>query len=144
MNADPQRAPPVDPDAPEAGAAAAPALLAGQMLAMMQTLDPQGDKNLTRRLLHTYLESLARLVGDVQAGLAAGNDAAVAMSAHTLKSASTTVGARALSLLCGLVEEGLRSAPAAALAPLLARLVAEAARVDQAVRQLLQQLPPPR
>jgi len=55
------------------------------------------DRVALRDLIETYLDDAPRLIGDIRAGVAAGDVEEVHRAAYTLKSTSATVGAEALA-----------------------------------------------
>ncbi|HET9976783.1 MAG TPA: Hpt domain-containing protein [Burkholderiaceae bacterium] len=105
-------------------------VLDGEALAKLQALDPEGRAGLVERVIATYVASLRRLGAQFAAARTAGDMSGLRHVAHTLKSSSASVGALALSGLCATVEQQLRDgAPADGLAPHVAALEVEAARV---------------
>ena len=106
-------------------------------LANLSQLDPGGSSGLLHRILLTYASSLARLRQQMVQGLAHGDMASLRLATHTLKSSSASVGALALSECCAHTELAVREGRLEALPLLIHRLLAEADRVDIAVRQLL-------
>ena len=132
-------APPYDPDhvpvtgtVPEAVTELDAAALAG-----LAQLDPTGVNRLVVRVLGTYLTSLARQRLQMEQALAVGDLDALKLAVHTLKSASASVGALALSALCAAAENAVREDHRAAVPDLMDALLAETLRVDAAVRRLL-------
>lgn len=117
---------------------ARPSVLDEQALAGLRQLDPTGANQLMPRVLATYRASLARLLGQMRAARQQSDTAAIRLATHTLKSSSASIGALALSALCGAAEQAARDGRIEALPPLLDQLEAEAANVDAAVLQLLQ------
>jgi HPt (histidine-containing phosphotransfer) domain-containing protein len=78
-----------------------------------------------------YLRDAPRLVGEATAALAAGDSATLRRAAHSLKSTSAALGARALSWVCSKVEASARDgdlAGAAVYIPLLNDLESESSR----------------
>ena len=126
-------------DNPAGVAAAAPAgvVLCPQALAVLAQLDPSGANQLFVRVMTTYCKSLARLVAQMVAARQPLDAAALRLATHTLKSSSASIGARALSEICGSAEAALRDGRLDDLSPMLDALLAEAEQVDIAVRQLL-------
>ncbi|MES2718274.1 MAG: Hpt domain-containing protein [Pseudomonadota bacterium] len=125
-----------DPDA----SAAAPqdeTVLDAAALANLAQLDPTGANRLVQRVLTTYRSSMARLLAQLAQARAQPDPASMRLVTHTLKSSSASVGALALAALCGDAERALREGRLDGLPTLLDQLVAESARVDAAVLQLL-------
>jgi len=106
-------------------------------LRQLQTLDPDGRRNLIPRVLQAYSDSLAAHALQLE-GARIGPDLELAgRIAHTLKSSSERVGAHALSQLCADLERLAQARDAAAAAPLLQPLAEEIQRVRAAVRAML-------
>lgn len=103
-------------------------------LDQLRQLDPTGGSGFVARVLGTYERSLARHLAEArQAGDAAQWDK-LGRAAHTLKSASASVGALVFSSLCAELETLIRQHETARLAPVLERFFAEAERVRAAVQ----------
>jgi HPt (histidine-containing phosphotransfer) domain-containing protein len=126
------------PDAPATGP-----VLDAQALAQLAQLDPSGANRLLQRVMVTYRSSLARLMAQLAQARAQSDAASLRLVAHTLKSSSASVGALALSALCGATEQAVRDGRLDGLPALLDQLEAEAVRVDAAVLELLSEPPPP-
>jgi CheY-like chemotaxis protein len=92
-------------EAPPAARAAPPAkVLEPSAIANLRALEDEGAEDLFARVVETYLENADRLGRTLRDALAAGDPAAMARAAHTLKSSSGQVGARRLSALCKELE----------------------------------------
>ncbi|OGA97296.1 MAG: hypothetical protein A3E25_18535 [Burkholderiales bacterium RIFCSPHIGHO2_12_FULL_69_20] len=128
---------------PAITAATAPAgaplvtVLDAKALAGLTQLDPTGANRLMQRVLTTYRGSLERLLSQMTHARQQSDMAALRLVTHTLKSSSASVGALALSVLCGDAEKSIREGQLDQLPSMLDHLAAEAARVDAAVLQLL-------
>ena len=120
-----------------AAAALGPRVLDAQALANLAQLDPTGASKLLSRILTAYRRSLVRLLPQLAAARSPLDPGTLKLVTHTLKSSSASVGALALSALCGAAELALRENRLDGLACILDDLMAEAARVDAAVLQLL-------
>ena len=116
---------------------AGPRVLDAQALANLAQLDPTGASKLLARVLTAYRGSLARLLPQLAAARLSLDLGTLKLVTHTLKSSSASIGALHLSALCGASELALREGRLDGLAPILDDLLAEAARVDVAVLQLL-------
>lgn len=112
-------------------------MLDAQALANLAQLDPTGANRLVQRVMSTYRSSMARMLAQLALARVQADTATQRLVAHTLKSSSASVGALALSALCGEAEKALHDGQVVALPALLDQLVAEAVRVDAAVLQLL-------
>ncbi len=113
------------------------AVLDPAALANLAQLDPTGANRLMHRVLTTYRSSMARLLAQLAQARVQSDAATMRLVAHTLKSSSASVGALALSALCSDAERALRDGRLEEVPGLLDQLVAETARVDAAVLQLL-------
>ena len=128
-------------DADAAASAPRPeTVLDSAALANLAQLDPTGANKLMQRVLNTYRSSMARLLAQLAQARAQPDPATMRLVAHTLKSSSASVGALALAALCGEAETALRESHLTGVPDLLDQLVAESARVDAAVLQLLADL----
>nr|WP_281375231.1 Hpt domain-containing protein [Aquabacterium terrae] len=101
------------------------------------TLDPTGANRLVQRVLSTYQVSLGKLLRQMGDGRERGDNAAIRLAAHTLKSSSASIGALELSRLCSAVETAVREGQQDAVPTLVDQLQAEAGRVDLAVQEFL-------
>ncbi|WAC72514.1 Hpt domain-containing protein [Roseateles sp. SL47] len=111
-----------------------------QALARLRELDPGGNNHLLERVIGAFLKSLEQQEGVLGQGLAPAPDlAAVRHVAHTLKSASASLGAMGLSQRCAEIEAVARAGEADRLPELTTQVLAE---ID-AARQAMQQLLPP-
>jgi HPt (histidine-containing phosphotransfer) domain-containing protein len=79
-----------------------------QALQRLRELDPKGESRLLERVLEAFDNSVNRLVPQLQEAAACGDTAAVRHVAHTLKSSSASVGAKALSEMCARIEAAIR------------------------------------
>lgn len=125
--------------APAATLAAGASPLDAHTLAQLSQLDPTGANRLIARVLGAYHGSLARLRGQLAQARVSGDLAAARLAAHTLKSASASIGALRLSSLCAEAEHAARDGEAGRLAAVLDELDGEAVQVDAAVQHLLAQ-----
>lgn len=114
------------------------AVLDAHALEALRRLDPGGAARLLPRLLHTYDQSLAKLLAQLDAAAARVDGVAMRFAVHTLKSSSASIGALELSRCCAAVEQALREDRLADAMTQLGGLRAAAARVASAVRQLLE------
>lgn len=108
---------------PAAAPAAAPAIDRKILTQLLE--DIGGDTAALAELLHAYLDDTPRLLQDLEQAAAAGDNAALGMTAHTLKSTSASMGATALAALCEELGHKLRSGAAADRREHCARIAAE-------------------
>ena len=103
------------------------------LLDEIRSLQREGAPAILERVLNTYLEETPKLVAELNNALSAGDAALLKRAAHTLKSSSANVGAKALSLHCKELER-----MAASMTPAqCADMVHEAERKFQAAREAL-------
>ena len=102
-------------------------------LAKLQELDPDGRSGIVGRVLKTYDTALADSLGRLASALAARHAADIRQAAHKLKSSSASVGALALSGLCGEVEHLALEGWHETLPRLVEALLAEGRRVQSAL-----------
>ncbi|MEK8034619.1 Hpt domain-containing protein [Ideonella sp. DXS29W] len=112
-------------------------------LDQLRQLDPTGGTGFLARVLGTYLKSLERHEAEAQQARQAAQWDALARTAHTLKSASASVGALAFSQLCADIEGLVRRQEVDQLDGLLDRFFAEAGRVRGAIQAQLEPSAPP-
>ncbi|HSI60445.1 MAG TPA: Hpt domain-containing protein [Ideonella sp.] len=120
----------------DSDALGAPVLDAG-CLEQLRALDPSGGMAFVNRVLGTYLRSLDRQLELSAAARAIGEFETVGRAAHTLKSASASVGALTLSRYCQEVEQRIRRQELEGIDIHIDKLFAEVARVRQAVQAML-------
>ena len=109
--------------APSPPPAAAPAIDRKILTRLLE--DIGGDTAVLGELLRAYLDDTPRLLQDLEQAAAAGDTAALGMTAHTLKSTSASMGATALAALCEELGHKLRSGAAADRREHCARIAAE-------------------
>lgn len=119
------------------GGGGAMPVLDPQALDRLRELDPHGTQGIMPRVLRAYEQALLRQIDEFQAAQAGGDADRVSRIAHTLKSASASVGALGLSRLCAELERAVRTQPLPALGPQVEALVHEAQQVLAAVRAIL-------
>jgi HPt (histidine-containing phosphotransfer) domain-containing protein len=106
-------------------------------LDQLRQLDPTGDSGFLTRVLGTYVRSLERHESEARHARASGHWDAFARAAHTLKSASASVGALFFSQICADIESRIRRQELDQLEPHLDQFFNEAARVREAVQAQL-------
>ncbi|MGE0487133.1 MAG: response regulator [Gammaproteobacteria bacterium] len=105
-------------------------------LARITALQREGSPDLLGHLIGLFLGNTARLMADVEEGMAAGDNDRVRRAVHTLKSSSANLGANGLSKLCAELESHARDGRAAEVAKRLDVLHFELDGVIAALRAL--------
>ena len=112
-------------------------ILDADALQRLRDLDPKGKNRLLERVMGAFESSAHRLAGQL-AEARRGNDlSGVRLVAHTLKSASASIGALALSRLCAEIEMQIRTGSLSGLDDRLDAMDRELEAVLQAVSPLL-------
>lgn len=106
-------------------------------LDQLRQLDPTGGSGFVVRVLGTYIRSLERHEAEARQAHSAGQWDVLARTAHTLKSASASVGALTFSQICADIEGHIRRQELDQIESHLARFFSEAARVRDAVQAQL-------
>lgn len=106
-------------------------------LDQLRQLDPTGGSGFVVRVLGTYIRSLERHEAEARQAHSASQWDVLARAAHTLKSASASVGALAFSQICADIEGRIRRQELDQLESYLDRFFSEAARVRDAVQAQL-------
>jgi histidine phosphotransfer protein HptB len=122
-------------DSSNAQSLPAAAVLDPACLDQLRALDPQGGAFFIR-VLSTFLKSLDVQHDAVMSGVASSDWQAVSHAAHSLKSASASVGALVLSRLCAAIEDAVRQGQNAQVPSMAQTFTAEVARVRDAVGAL--------
>lgn len=112
-------------------------VLDGASLNQLRSLDPAGGDLFLRKVLETYLRSLDKQVESASSALASGNHDELSRAAHSLKSASASVGAIKFSRLCERIEHAVRRQELGGIPSDMAEFKQEAARVRGAASRLL-------
>ena len=100
-------APPASPEE-QAPVAATVEILDKSALEALTVLQPGGGGDVLRRLVKVFLETSPALLSEMREAILAGRCEAAMAAAHSLKSGSANLGARALSATCGRIEEQAR------------------------------------
>ncbi len=108
-----------------------------EVIERIRDMERRGAPRLLERLIHTYLDTAARLVADVDAALAAEDAAGLRQSAHTLKSSSANLGATELARLCAQIESEARAGRVAPAHEVWPQARAEYQRVARALGDML-------
>ena len=114
------------------------ATLDADALSRLRELDPGGHNHLIERVVKAYLNSLDRLLPELERGRGANGDAdALRHVCHTLKSSSASLGALQLSQRCAEIEVLARDRQLERAEPLLDLMLDELAQVRLALTTLL-------
>lgn len=115
-----------------------PTVLDEQALARLRELDPGGNNHLLERVVGAFLKALEQQEDVLRQGLAPDPDlAAVRHVAHTLKSASASLGALSLSQRCADIEAAARAGEGPLLPALTSAVLVEIDAARQAMQPLL-------
>jgi HPt (histidine-containing phosphotransfer) domain-containing protein len=93
-----------------------------------------GDAEFEREVLEEYLASAPRDMGKLKAAVTAGDAAATGASAHALKGASATIGAKGFAAIALELEHAGKKGALADAAEAVTRLEAEFAELVVLVR----------
>jgi HPt (histidine-containing phosphotransfer) domain-containing protein len=103
-------------------------------LEALREIEHQGAGGLVAKALGLYLRTAPALLDSIRAAAAAGDSAALARAAHTLKSSSRYVGAAQVGRIAGEIELGARSDPPVIAAERAGELAAAYARTETLLR----------
>jgi two-component system sensor histidine kinase/response regulator len=103
------------------------------VLDVIRDMEDEDDPDMLNEIIGLYLDKSAELLQSLQAAIANKDAESMRVAAHTLKSSSANVGARALSDLCRELEELGRSGSLDNAATRLSLLYGEYQRVDLAL-----------
>lgn len=109
-------------------------------LEQLRSLDPAGGNDFLLRVLATYQQSLRRQSALLRDAARADDLDQLSRAAHTLKSASASVGALVLASLCEVIEHRVRRREDG-LGEAVEAFTQESARVAAAVARLLGETP---
>jgi HPt (histidine-containing phosphotransfer) domain-containing protein len=98
----------------------------------IRSLDDDGG--VLNDVIQIYLDELPGQLSSLKAALAAGDERALGLNAHALKSASFNVGAKGVGELCRRIERQAKSGELDGLADLLAALESSLALAVPALR----------
>jgi HPt (histidine-containing phosphotransfer) domain-containing protein len=111
--------------------------LDARVLESLRLLTGEGEPDVLVEVLGLFRDDAPRRLGAILSSLANGDAQGVHAAAHSLKGAAGNIGARALEEACRAVESAARAGDIAAVGTLLSTLEREAARVDQAIGDLM-------
>lgn len=115
-----------------------PTVLDELALARLRELDPGGNNHLLERVVGAFLKALEQQEEVLRQGLSPDPDlAAVRHVAHTLKSASASLGAMALSQRCADIESAARAGEGPRLPALTGAVLVEIDAARLAMQPLL-------
>jgi len=114
-----------------------PAAINLQAIDDLRALSPDDGDAFVREVAGIYLEDAPLRLNEIEKSLAAGDAAALARAAHTLKGSSANLGAAPLRALANRLEQLGRRGEIATAAPLVAEAQAEFARVRTELTRLL-------
>jgi signal transduction histidine kinase/CheY-like chemotaxis protein/HPt (histidine-containing phosphotransfer) domain-containing protein len=123
----------VDPSSPPV---AEPEVLDPTALATLRELQIGGEPDLLCSLIELYLAETPPLLSTMREGLRAGDVEPVREAAHTLKSTSGSLGAGRMAALCVQLEGCLRRGSLGESEALVAGLVQDYGRVEQALKRM--------
>ena len=103
----------------------------------LRQLTPPGEPDVLVEILNVFLTEVPRRIDRLKAAWREGNAVEVQRTAHSLKGSSGNVGADALFEVCRQIDERAKAGELR-IEALIEALDAEYARVDAAVRRLLQ------
>lgn len=103
----------------------------------LKELDPRGENNLVERVISAFLQSVDRLIPQLEQARQTADLAGVRHVAHTFKSSSASIGATKLSGDCADLEALIRMGKVANLDQRVFDLCNEVALVSQALQNLL-------
>lgn len=106
-------------------------------LNQLRSLDPTGGDMFLRKVLETYIRSLDKQVDAANVAFGAGRHDYLSRAAHSLKSASASVGALKFSRLCERIEHAIRRQELGGIPSDMAEFAREAATVRAAASRLL-------
>jgi HPt (histidine-containing phosphotransfer) domain-containing protein len=100
----------------------------------LRSLDPDGSAGILAQIINVYLGDAPKLIAQIQTALAAKDIPTMTRHAHSLKSASLSVGASRVGEIASTIESGGRNNNVDDCPALLMALTAE----FSAAKQLLQ------
>jgi HPt (histidine-containing phosphotransfer) domain-containing protein len=115
------------PDGASAGAELPATAISMAVINELRAIEARGSKGLLRTVVAKFADTTPAVLADIRAKLAAGDTELLWRAAHGLKSSAGAVGAVHVSTRCAEIEQAARRIGAAAAAPLIERLEAEAA-----------------
>jgi HPt (histidine-containing phosphotransfer) domain-containing protein len=102
----------------------------------LRALDPDGGDTFIREIIGIFLEDAPLRIAEIDQSLAAGDDAAFVRAAHTIKGASSNVGAAALRAVAEQLELRAKKNGLADVTALVAELKTALANAQTALNGL--------
>ena len=102
----------------------------------LRALDPDGGDTFLREIIGIFLEDAPLRIAEIDQSLAAGDVAAFVRAAHTIKGASSNVGAAALRAVAEQLEQRAKKNGLADVAALVAEVKTEFANAKTALNGL--------
>ncbi len=115
--------------------AAGPEVIEERQFEHLCSLQDENNPGFIRELIELFLTETPRRLAELESAQAAGNAVALARSAHVLRGACASFGARAMQSLCARIEEQARAGGLAGAAVLSAALPGEYARLVAALER---------
>jgi HPt (histidine-containing phosphotransfer) domain-containing protein len=103
----------------------------------LRMLDPDGGDTFLREIIGIFIEDTPKRMAEIDQSLAAGDAATFVRAAHTIKGASSNVGASALRAVAEQLEHRAKKDGLADLTALVAELKTEFANAQTALNGLI-------
>ena len=108
------------------------------VIASLRDLTPPGEPDVLKELFTLFLEDVPDRIARLRAAWQAGDAVGVQRAAHSLKGSAGNIGATKLHAVCAVLDAQGRSGDLAPLAPMVASLDAEYARVAAEIKTLIE------
>lgn len=112
-------------------------ILDPEALNNLRALDPEGGDAFLREVAGIFLEDTPKRLGELDQSLAAGDAPTFIRAAHSIKGASSNLGAAALRAVAEQLEHRAKKEGLAGVGPLLAEVKAAFERARAALNELL-------
>jgi HPt (histidine-containing phosphotransfer) domain-containing protein len=103
----------------------------------LRALDPDGGDTFLREIIAIFIEDTPKRIADIDQSLAAGDVPTFARAAHTIKGASSNVGAVVLRAVAEQLEHRAKKDGLADVAALIAELKTAFASAQTALKALI-------
>ena len=114
----------------------APVVIDLQAIEDLRALNPGDHDEFMHEIIAIFLEDTPERITELEAAFAAGDLVKFSRAAHSIKGSSANLGAAALRLVAGQLEERSRGPDVAGLPPLVASLKAEFDRTKAELNRL--------